>query len=77
MRNLRYFQLIINIDSISKLLDLNEWKRMKSDCPRLTKITLRVLGRMQSDEEMSRRIIEIRNTLCDLPQNTQFQVIFN
>ncbi|CAM4767684.1 unnamed protein product [Rotaria magnacalcarata] len=77
MLNLRYFQLITNIDSISKLLDLNEWVRMTSYCSRLTKITLRVLGRMKADDEMSQKIVEIQNALCTLSQNTQFQVIFN
>ncbi|CAF4285574.1 unnamed protein product [Rotaria socialis] len=75
--NLQYFQLITNMDSVSKLLDLNEWIRMTSHCPRLTKITLRVLGRMKADDEMSQKIVEIQNALCTLSQNTQFQVIFH
>ncbi|CAF4694151.1 unnamed protein product, partial [Rotaria socialis] len=50
MPSLQYFQLITNMDSISKLLDLKEWIRMTSYCPCLAKITLRVLGRMESDD---------------------------
>ncbi|CAF1051078.1 unnamed protein product [Rotaria magnacalcarata] len=77
MPNLQYFQLITNVDSISKLLDLNEWIRMTSYCPLLTKITLRLLGHMELDEEMSHNIIEIQNKLRNLPRKTHFQVIFN
>ncbi|CAF2072996.1 unnamed protein product [Rotaria magnacalcarata] len=75
--NIQYFQLITSIGSMRKLLDLNEWIRMTSYCSRLAKITLRVLGCVEADEEISQKRIEIRNTLCGPPQNTQFQVIFH
>ncbi|CAF1271959.1 unnamed protein product [Rotaria magnacalcarata] len=77
MPSLQYFQLITNMDSISKLLDLKEWIRMTSYCRHLAKIALRVLGCAEADEEMSQKRIEIQNELRTLPQKAQFQVIFN
>ncbi|CAF1071553.1 unnamed protein product [Rotaria sordida] len=76
MANIRYVHLIINKWNFKQLLHFKEWTRLVNECRQLKKITLKVMGNIEQDQELIEDIVKIQKDLYNVRQSIKFQVIF-
>ncbi|CAF3396947.1 unnamed protein product [Rotaria sp. Silwood2] len=63
MNRIHHFRLLTYRDKLNEFLDLYLWEKLADNCHALKEITLNVFGKIEPNEEMKQKIIQIRSIM--------------